>query len=711
MLSLAPAPQSPQPQPSPEPARCSTHDKQPSRRILKNGDVASTSTSTKCGRTQVEDTDNDEDTDLNTAGPLPPVPITSSSMSKLEHFEICFKTAERTPEQVLNTQCKTQISTVYKHFTDPPKIKVELTKIVYLFQCGFHPSIVIARAQTDESTSNLNCHVKACVPASSAQLKALTFFLQEIHAFTKEHLKKELAGISGKVHLAADGWTVPNVYSFIGATIHYIKDGELKLTVLDFIKLTKAHLGVYLAARIAECVQDWGLKDKIMAFVGDNTSNNDTLVQELKELVLSFHGQEHQVRCFAHVLNLVAGAILSLFTCKQEDKDDTTLNGLEDDTVLGDEEYDLADNGNNNIAQEVAQSDASQVLDAITEAGLDGRLMELSAVELSMAKVAITKLWNLASKISNSWDPFSMIKKDVSTHWNSTAELSQSGLGLCPALDRLVVQTEFNKPSGVCLCHFWLTEEEWKIIGQLLPMLNVIILTTYFNKDHHKVINDGSLHPAVRHAAMRGLKLLNKYYSCTDESIAYHIAMILHPHFKPQYFVKAKWDLSWIEEAKLIISEEWNYHYKPATLSSSSASTSLSTTSSCSEHFIEAHAHFNSIFESDVSVGDPLEEYLASPLIPSVVDPIQYWVGMQAAGHPLAQMALDYLLIPATSTDVERAFSRGGLTVSKLCHSLSDESTCCATVVSAWAKDDLVPIDDIVEVFKGTCEFTHGYLS
>ena len=56
---------------------------------------------------------------------------------------------------------------------------------------------------------------------------------------------------------------------------------------------------------------------------------------------------------------------------------------------------------------------------------------------------------------------------------------------------------------------------------------------------------------------------------------------------------------------------------------------------------------------------------------------------MQAAGHPLAAMALDFMSIPgehlfqchvylqltfllATSTDVERAFSRGGLTISKL---------------------------------------------
>lgn len=74
---------------------------------------------------------------------------------------------------------------------------------------------------------------------------------------------------------------------------------------------------------------------------------------------------------------------------------------------------------------------------------------------------------------------------------------------------------------------------------------------------------------------------------------------------------------------------------------------------------------------------------------------------MQKAGHPLAQMALDYLSVPATSTDVERAFSRGGLTVSKLRHSLTDESTRCSSVLELWAEiDGFIPLDKIVALFK-----------
>ncbi|TDL13263.1 hypothetical protein BD410DRAFT_728563, partial [Rickenella mellea] len=55
----------------------------------------------------------------------------------------------------------------------------------------------------------------------------------------------------------------------------------------------------------------------------------------------------------------------------------------------------------------------------------------------------------------------------------------------------------------------------------------------------------------------------------------------------------------------------------------------------------------------------------------------------------------------ASSTDVERAFSRGGLTVSKRRHALSDESMRAATVLSSWLDvEGLVPDVQIVEHFR-----------
>jgi hypothetical protein len=43
---------------------------------------------------------------------------------------------------------------------------------------------------------------------------------------------------------------------------------------------------------------------------------------------------------------------------------------------------------------------------------------------------------------------------------------------------------------------------------------------------------------------------------------------------------------------------------------------------------------------------DALKEWLNTAIVNTQQDPITYWTGMLAVGHPLAQMALDFLSIP-----------------------------------------------------------------
>ncbi|KAF8581010.1 hypothetical protein K439DRAFT_1309704, partial [Ramaria rubella] len=64
-------------------------------------------------------------------------------------------------------------------------------------------------------------------------------------------------------------------------------------------------------------------------------------------------------------------------------------------------------------------------------------------------------------------------------------------------------------------------------------------------------------------------------------------------------------------------------------------------------------------------------------------------------------MALGFLSIPATLTDTKRAFSGGGLTVSRMRHSLSDASTHATSVLASWGSiEGLIPTAQIVQGFK-----------
>lgn len=119
---------------------------------------------------------------------------------------------------------------------------------------------------------------------------------------------------------------------------------------------------------------------------------------------------------------------------------------------------------------------------------------------------------------------------------------------------------------------------------------------------------------------------------------------------------------------------------------------------------------------------DPLEEYLEAPIQTMMTNPLKYWHNALingTANAALTHMALDVLSIPgkvpswssrcalisippiATSVDAERAFSHGQLTVSQLCHSLSEQTVHTSTVLGSWAHyPELVPEADAVTLLK-----------
>ena len=101
------------------------------------------------------------------------------------------------------------------------------------------------------------------------------------------------------------------------------------------------------------------------------------------------------------------------------------------------------------------------------------------------------------------------------------------------------------------------------------------------------------------------------------------------------------------------------------------------------------------------------------------LEPLVWWHAI-GESNPLVCMAIDFLSAPdkslsndfltdshfylASSCDVEHGFSCGGLTVSKLRHGLSDESTHASTILHAWSQiPRLIPESKIIQVFKDKC--------
>ncbi|KDR74458.1 hypothetical protein GALMADRAFT_29018, partial [Galerina marginata CBS 339.88] len=226
------------------------------------------------------------------------------------------------------------------------------------------------------------------------------------------------------------------------------------------------------------------------------------------------------------------------------------------------------------------------------------------------------------------------------------------------------------------------------LIHQVIPIFD-IITTALEDK-----IDDSTLPLAVCHSALQGYFMLNKYYSLTDESIVYRIAMILHPRYKTSYFTRAKWPQDWISATETITHKVWTEDYKKTAPPRATQQPAVGTSNGADTHV----SPFNLNNSTPI---DALDKWLNSPIVNTPQDPISYWVGMETARHPLALMTLDFLSISASSTDVEQSFSKGRLTVTKLCHSLSDKSTCALTVLGLWTDlPGVIPKEDIICLFK-----------
>ncbi|TFK79869.1 hypothetical protein K466DRAFT_579083 [Polyporus arcularius HHB13444] len=228
-----------------------------------------------------------------------------------------------------------------------------------------------------------------------------------------------------------------------------------------------------------------------------------------------------------------------------------------------------------------------------------------------------------------------------------------------------------------------MSERGRPLLHEVIPMIDVI------DGMLKGASNDRGLKPAVRVAASLGRAVLNRYYSKTDDSIMYRCAMIMHPRYKLAYFRTEGWLQDWIDTALDIVRREWD-RYKP---SSSEAASQLRSQGTSLFAALDTYGTEGSV--------DALEDYLNTPPIPSISDPLKHWHALDSEKNPLARMALDMLSAPATSVDAERSFSRGGLVVSKLRHNLSDESTRAATVLNSWMQiPGLVPKQSIVQTFK-----------
>jgi hypothetical protein len=147
-------------------------------------------------------------------------------------------------------------------------------------------------------------------------------------------------------------------------------------------------------------------------------------------------------------------------------------------------------------------------------------------------------------------------------------------------------------------------------------------------------------HPSLAAAMTLACKKMDRYYSLTDASTIYRIAMVLHPGMKLEYFRKQKWPEEWIEEAERLVREEYVAKYEKVADESNMTPTKNSKTKHDS-----GFTSFGDLSVTTAPCASEILEYLKLP-VENVKDPLKWWVENRYIYPNLYRMALDYLSIP-----------------------------------------------------------------
>jgi hypothetical protein len=218
-----------------------------------------------------------------------------------------------------------------------------------------------------------------------------------------------------KINLSFHLWTSGNKLALLGITASFINmDGKPVTTLLAMPRVHGAHSGLNHSESIAALIAQYNLGDRIGYFVTDNAYSNDVALRYLAK-EYDFDAKQRHVRCFSHVLNLVAQAVL---LGKDSDAFEAELN--------------------TNLTVEEVQ------LQAWRKKGLIGKLHNV-VYWIVRSPQRIERLMNLQKTLiapnrpDDKKETYELVK-DVETRWNSFDDAAKRALYLRPAIDELIMQ-------------------------------------------------------------------------------------------------------------------------------------------------------------------------------------------------------------------------------------------------------------------------------
>jgi hypothetical protein len=574
------------------------------------------------------------------------------------------------------------------------------------------------RVAENETFRNMLDYLNPIISATNAHLShdAIRRRVIEEYHFFRLHIIKTLHQSPSAIHIAFDGWTSRNRHPLFGIVAFFLdRNFRPQKIVLGLPNLTDRHTGENIAESVQNILETFELRrDKIGYFTLDNASNNDAAMERLAHGFQWACPMARRIRCFGHVVHLVARAMLL-------GKDDTS-SVIEDDID-------------------------TEAHDAWLKRGPVGKLHNLM-VWINRSN-RVTEMLREAQRQDREkcWPGLLDVIVDNNTRWLSQFYMMSRAIKLRPYIEAVIsdVRYEVSKPrrKGArqkllprCLeDDALLTEEDWQTIGLYQNLLR------HFETCVKKLEGDGKqrIRTGGKEAAyglmqdicpayewlmghLEEAKLyadqtpelahfrtninlawvkLNKYYSTIDQSPAYYAATVLHPAIRWDFLYRAyRQRPDWIEKSQELISGLWQEYKQFPVQFEREDPDDLRPMKKAKKVEVDSFSSYLDSFKStgtaqpapcEDKMDDELDRWLrlADP-VEKDCDPFLYWFNKRFEYPRLTRMAIDVLSVPPMAAECERVFSSCGNMVSAKRCRLQAETIAITQTVKSWLRAGLL---------------------
>ncbi|POW05335.1 hypothetical protein PSTT_09771 [Puccinia striiformis] len=498
----------------------------------------------------------------------------------------------------------------------------------------------INRPTSDSSCGNLNKHVAGCLRKQKESKKTHSLANLGIKGTGDIDAKeggfagypyvvlgnptKVQSGSHGALYLGVDAWQSPNGFDILGIVIYRLEElasGKSKLEAmpLDFVAFPNA--------------------TPICGIVSDNASNNEVMVRELKKQKWPrFKGGA--VGCSS---GSDSGTDYAAEQIRPFNRDQDTSSGEEESSSSEIETAGHLEDSDLLNLDDIENASDEDETDRYTSNGCKESLAKFRAIAKKLRYSPNSKAEFIDVCRDKGCSTPHTVERDVCTRWNSTYTQLTSIVRCKDA----ILEWQRHKQHGV-VRRYYLDQSDFDLAQDLAAVLNLfyeitqqlsisgsprlsntVVFIDQITEHLSSAISSPTYPPALRNACRLGLKITNKYYSLTDNSPLYRIAIILHPSFRDEYFKLANWEPEWITEAIRLAREMWVSFYKPKPVES--------TPSSCLRITgMLAGLGSAAAARGGILSSDPLDIWLAGGLIldgDEPVNPLKWWSQQKRAGN------------------------------------------------------------------------------